>query len=408
MNNINNQKLNNVLIPNEVRNQGSASKASRFFKDPNTNWKYIAIVAVVGLIALTGILAYQNSGLTGKSISLPGFLTIEQETPETPKQPQIPSDWKAYRNEEYGLEIKYPRSTRVVLENMPLENKDLVLVRLGLTEPDTPPDQDMGFPSFDIAVRRERKNIDSYINEYKSQFDNPQREGYTDPSLCKEKELRFGAGSYRAVELSDCSVFGTKFIFIQHPILKDTIIQIAFSELGHHFLSKDKANLLYQIFSTFKFLDNVQIKKWKAYNNSKYNFTLGYPSDFYVQIDNSKIELELDKIVVAVRLAKSADINYPIVNVSVTKTNLTSEEWLNVHRCASKAIPCSHIYGGALPGSLRVHTSRGAHYRSIDTVFKQNDILFDISVNATKPDSAISNDALVDYNQILSTFKFLE
>jgi len=109
---VNNQKLNNVLIPNEVRNQGSASKASRFFKDPNTNWKYIAIVVVVGLVALTGILAYQNFCPTSEEIVLletPGEKTPE-ETPEAPEQPQISASWKTYKNEEYGFEVIIPDS----------------------------------------------------------------------------------------------------------------------------------------------------------------------------------------------------------------------------------------------------------------------------------------------------------
>ena len=90
---MNNQKLNNIL------------------KDPNTNWKYIAIVAVVGLVALAGVLAYQRGFIT-KSIPLPGFLTTEKETPEKtleiPEQPEIPTDWKTYTNDIYGFEFKYP------------------------------------------------------------------------------------------------------------------------------------------------------------------------------------------------------------------------------------------------------------------------------------------------------------
>jgi len=59
---MNNQKLNNIL------------------KDPNTNWKYIAIVAVVGLIALSGILVYQH--FWPSPVQLLETPMTEQETPE--------------------------------------------------------------------------------------------------------------------------------------------------------------------------------------------------------------------------------------------------------------------------------------------------------------------------------------
>ena len=84
-NGVNNQKLNNIL------------------KDPDTNWKYIAIVAIVGLVVLTGILAYQNFWPDDQEISL-------TETLETPEQSEAPTDWKIYTNEEYGFEVSYPEN----------------------------------------------------------------------------------------------------------------------------------------------------------------------------------------------------------------------------------------------------------------------------------------------------------
>ena len=94
---MNNQKLNNIL------------------KDPNTNWKYIAIVAIVGLTALSGILVYQNFWPASQDISLPKGPVAEEKTPEktpeileTPEQPQVPTGWKTYRNEKYGFEFQYP------------------------------------------------------------------------------------------------------------------------------------------------------------------------------------------------------------------------------------------------------------------------------------------------------------
>lgn len=160
-------------------------------------------------------------------------------------------DWETYRNEEYGFEINYPTTTRVVMENVRLNDKDIDLISLGLPSPDTDPDN-FYIPSFAIVSHKGQNSIRAYIDDYKIQHNDPQREGYVDSQLCREKEVLFGFYSYPAVELTNCSPFGSTSILLQHPTVKDTIIE--FSE-GAEFWTEEKSDLLSQIFSTFRFIE---------------------------------------------------------------------------------------------------------------------------------------------------------
>lgn len=84
---MNSQKLNNLL------------------EDPQTNWKYIFIVAILGFLVGGGILAYQYWWLPKQETEMPEIEIPEREVKE---EVEVPADWKTYRNDEYGFEIRYP------------------------------------------------------------------------------------------------------------------------------------------------------------------------------------------------------------------------------------------------------------------------------------------------------------
>jgi len=77
-----------------------------FLTKGKTNWKYILIVVILGLIVEGGILGYLR--YFEKEIKVITQIS-EIKKPEYQKI----ANWKIYKNEEYGFEIKYPEDWEV-------------------------------------------------------------------------------------------------------------------------------------------------------------------------------------------------------------------------------------------------------------------------------------------------------
>ncbi len=138
---------------------------------------------------------------------------------------------------------------------------------------------------------------------------------------------------------------------------------------------------------------------WKTYRNEDHVFEIKYPPDFSL-FESASTE---------VQFSKSNDLDYPDIIVTLTETDLTPTEWINNYLC--KPLPsgstlCTTLKSGPISESIQVQ-SQGTHFNSADTIFKHNDILFDISLSEKRA-APIPQDEFDVYNQILSTFRFLE
>ncbi|OIO06363.1 hypothetical protein AUJ27_04285 [Candidatus Falkowbacteria bacterium CG1_02_37_44] len=75
------------------------------------NWKYILIIVILAAIVAGGILAYQYWLAPKQEVKVPEIKPPEVKAPEEVPPEEVPVDetanWRVYRNEEYGFEIRY-------------------------------------------------------------------------------------------------------------------------------------------------------------------------------------------------------------------------------------------------------------------------------------------------------------
>ncbi len=81
-----------------------------FLTQGKTNWKYIIIVLILAVIVGGGILIWVEKQKV-PSIELPKIEKPEKVGKEEPRPENETANWRTYRNEEYGFEIKYPKES---------------------------------------------------------------------------------------------------------------------------------------------------------------------------------------------------------------------------------------------------------------------------------------------------------
>jgi len=144
---------------------------------------------------------------------------------------------------------------------------------------------------------------------------------------------------------------------------------------------------------------------WKTYTNSEYKFTFKYPQGLSFQILDEKVT---DKPKVFLRLYQQENQSYPIIDLILTKTDLTPEQWIKENDyCPSSFNSCTTPVESPIPKSIQFEETN-RHYAGLTTLFKNKEILFEFGIEATEPNNPIETSVRNTYNLILSTFKFLD
>jgi hypothetical protein len=148
---------------------------------------------------------------------------------------------------------------------------------------------------------------------------------------------------------------------------------------------------------------------WQICTNIADGFSIKYPDGYIINPQTCDYLPSYEEIE-----QESSDFkkNY-VLTITSRQTSLSVEQWIKSKNICpdwgANSPSCSNQVKGVLPGSIQFDTLN-RHYASIDTIVKHDNgiDIFDISLGARNPNEPISDIARNTYDQILSTFKFLE
>lgn len=208
-----------------------------FVKKGKTNWKYLLIIFILGVIVGAGSL-----WLSQKQ-TIPITQLQEIKKPERPSQDET-ANWNTYKNEKYGFEFKYPPELQIGggddEEIWGSYGGQSVNVSIEIV-----PFQD--FSTLHPTWREMSSRIKNINQINATEYYNPNKEG---------------------------SINDKRFVYISLPNQNQKQIEI-FVEVGFGNATENFNNIL----STFKFIEKDDTADWKTYRNEKYGFELKYPKD---------------------------------------------------------------------------------------------------------------------------------
>jgi len=191
-----------------------------FITQGKTNWKYILIVVILAFLVGGGIL----------------WLSTKQELPYQPPEIKKPetADWKTYKNEEHGFEIKYPKDWSF---------HEFSKKFVSFSPPEEEPQVE--YPG-EITITIYSNLADLPNNNGRLEFNDWIEQQIKDGIFRNKKEITIGTENYKGIEVQDLGIVNFRSVLFSH---NSTAYTISIDE------DSSEMPIFNQMLSTFKFLE---------------------------------------------------------------------------------------------------------------------------------------------------------
>jgi len=320
------------------------------------------LICFSAIIILTGFLLFFKK---------PSPVAVQPTVnPKTTTMPDIDiADWKTYKNEEYGFEVKYPKD----FEGQEPESGDALSdVLLGAEKTE-------GGNSYYFTIKiRPNYKVDQITSGVKD----------------AEKITVGDRPGYKYFYTEGIGESGVALIQIGQDELSIIFDLIGDSRQDFATANDRKIyvqNMLDQILSTFKFTEKDKTADWKVYRNEEYGFEFKYPKDWFIRSES------IMYVSIVNNRYKDAEGEFPYLNISIinNEKNLTLRDWFfeNIKPKEGEDYELKNV----------MVKDYNAIEFSYSRIIKNTLIDFNSNIVSFRAINAIEN-----YDQILSTFKFIK
>lgn len=268
-------------------------------------------------------------------------------------------------------------------------------------------------PEYQIRSRCDTPDIKICIEEIISSkiLDNSKHLSLADIAVKEISWTEVDPGSITHMTFSD----GTPYILVENISAMDAIRQIYLKKNGESTVKieftggKEDLN---QFISTFKFLDQEETVSWKTYINTQYGYSIKYPSAVTVEDPNDPTSESYIRFIVDKEqlLIKHLD-NPQKQNAKDFYNNLMTKSISEAKKNGWPAPPAPLETQEASIANIPIFqvTSSAGDGNTLHTYIAKDTSVIDISLyKEDSRNSNINNIHAKLFNQILSTFKFID